>query len=139
MKRRKVVAVAIATPIVLVVAVLIVPPMVLRDALAPASLAPYVEAARADLRSHSIEGPLFWWPVHFQFVDARCSSTYPGRVALIFEAWRPPYLSKSYGVAWRGSFPTSFDDGWGGGIGMGSVYDDDEFVYQMGENTVSCP
>jgi len=136
---RRIVASSVVALIGVLVAIVVLPPLLLRDAPAPASLAPFIDSARASVRSMSIEGPLFWWPVHFQFIEARCSSEHSGRVALIFEAWRPPYLGKTYAVAMRGSFPTSPDDSWGGGLGMGSVYDDDEFIYQMGENTIACP
>jgi hypothetical protein len=132
-------AIAAAAIVGTIAAIYSLPPVLLRDASAPASLKPFVDGARATIRSQAIEGPLFWWPLHLRFVEARCSSTPRTGVALIFEEWRPPYRSTTYAVAWRGSMPTSADGAWGGGIGMHRVYDDEEFVYQMGLNTVVCP
>lgn len=120
------------------VVIILLPPLLLRDAPPPLSLAAFIDGARAKLRSEAIEGPLFWWPLHLRFVEARCSAMHPGRVALVFDEWRPPYLTPTYAVARRGSMPSTPDDSWMGGLGMRSVYDDDEFTYQMGTNTVPC-
>lgn len=139
MRIRRLIAIVIAALITLVLAVIALPPLLVRDAAPPTSLAPFVDGARAEIRSHSIEGPWFWWPLHLRFVEARCSPDRPGHVALIFEEWRPPYTRVTYAAAWRGSMPTSPDDGWAGGLGMDSIFDDDEFVYQMGTNTIPCP
>jgi len=136
---QRLVAIVLSALIAIVVAVVALPPLLLRDAPAPASLARFVDGARAQLRSESIEGPLFWWPLHLRFAEARCSTDRQGRVALVFEAWRPPYLGTAFAVAWRGSLPSSPEDSWGGAFGTGSVFDDDEFVYQMGTNTTPCP
>jgi len=128
----------IAALIAIVLAVVALPPLLVRDGPAPASLAPFVDSARAQLRSEAIDGPFFWLPLHLRFSEARCSVDQPGRVALVFDVWRPPYLGTPFAVAMRGSFPSGPADSWGGGFGTGSIFDDDEFIYQMGTNTIPC-
>jgi hypothetical protein len=135
---RKIAAFAVGIPLAVLLVVWL-PTLALGDERAPASVAPFVDSARSSLRSEAIEGPFFWWPLHLRFVEARCSVEYPGRVALVFEAWRPPYLSKSWAFAVRGSMPTSADDGWGGGFGSQPADEGDEFQYQIGAGSVPCP
>ena len=111
------------------------PLLVWPDASAPASLARYVPVARQQLLRRAIDRLL--WPLHLRFVEARCSSD--GKVALVFEEVRPLLPWRTFAVAWRGSMPTSPDQGWGGGTGMASVLDDAEFVQVMGSDTFACP
>ncbi len=132
MKLRRVLGVFVLGLCALALAVTLLPPVVLPDAPAPASLARFVDGAR---RRISAEAPLLW-PLHVRFVAARCSGQ---RVALIFERWQPPYLGTPYAIAMRGSTPTSVDDSWMLAMGRGSPDADDEFLYQMGADTIACP
>lgn len=109
------------------------PPVLLPDAPAPASLAPFVASARHQLW---VEGTLLV-PPYLRFVEARCQVGGTA-VALVFEEWRFPYLNRNYAYAIHGSMPTAGDDGWGGGFGVTSLATDDEFLFQMGSNSKPC-
>jgi hypothetical protein len=106
-----------------------VPPLVLRDALAPAELAPYVDDARSSV-GQNIEGLL---PVHLRFTHARCRAD--GGSVLIFEQWQPPYLGVRYAYAMAGDSPPN---SWGGGTGFEDLTSDSEIAYFMGSNEVDC-
>ena len=136
MRVRRIITIVMLSLGGIVLALVVLPPLLLRDAQAPATLSPFIDGARAQLKSELVDGPLFWWPNYLRFTEARCSVVYPGRVALVFELWRPPYVPPAYAVAMRGSMPSSTSDSWGGGWGIGSVYGDTEFIYQMGADAV---
>lgn len=112
------------------------PAVVWPDARAPESVADFVPAVREQLWRTATEGLRL--PLHLRFLEARCQVEGTS-VALIFEAFRPPYLFPSYAVAVRGSLPTSTDDSWAGAYGIRSVERDPEFIQLMGNDTVPCP
>jgi hypothetical protein len=136
MNRPRKLALAALVLVAVVVGLFVLPPVLLADAPAPASLAAYVPSARDQLWKHATDGLRL--PLHLRFVEARCWAD-GGAVALVFEEWRPPYLRVTYAYAIRGSMPTSADDAWGGGFGVASLSTDDEFVFQMGADSVRCP
>ena len=111
-----------------------VPPLLLRDAAAPAQVAPLVDDARHTVIGNSRVFPL---PLHPRFIDARCFKD--GFIALYFEEWVPPYLGVRYAVA-VGELGAPVN-GWEGGyhldsIGPGSTFDQ-EWVPLLGDE-VSC-
>ena len=109
--------------------VIILPPLVLRDAPAPTVLAPYVRSARASVRQN-IEGLL---PVHLRYVGARCRAG--GGTVILFEQWQPPYLNVRYAYAMAGSLPTA---GWSGGTGWDDLAEDPEIAAFLGSKEVVC-
>ena len=119
---------------VLVVGAFTLPPVLLPDAPFPASVAPWLAGARDSAWDHATDDLRL--PLHLRFVTARCTAG--GRVAVIFEEWRPPYLGPRYSIAMRGSMPTDEADAWGGAVGVRSWEDDNEFVYQMGTEHRAC-
>jgi len=134
-KRQEPVTMAQAAAAALAGALEAVPSVVWPDAPAPASLERSVPVAREWMWDRAFDA--FPWPLHLRFIEVRCGSD--GAVALVFEEIRPLLPLRTYAVAWRGSMPSSSDDGWGGGTGMPSVLDDAEFIHIMGPDTVACP
>lgn len=106
-----------------------VPPLVLRDARAPAHIAPYVGDARASLLGEVDQVV----PIHLRFVAARCRAD--GGALLVFEHWEAPYLAVRYSYAMSGTWPPS---AWGGGIGMEDLAGNPEIAAFMGADEVSC-
>jgi hypothetical protein len=113
----------------------VTPSVIWPDAPAPASVAPYVSAAREQVWGNAIERLL--WPLHLRFVEARCSRD--SAVALIYQEIRPLLPLRTYAYAARSSMPTSTEDAWGGGSGIWSVLDDPEFVRLRGPDSGACP
>ena len=108
---------------------IVVPPVVLRDAAAPARLAPYVDNARASVSQH-VDGLL---PRHLRYIGARCRAG--GGAVFIFEQWQPPYLGNRYAYGMTGSFPPN---GWGGGTGIDALRNDPEIAFFLGTREVDC-
>ncbi len=105
------------------------------DSPVPPSLAAFLPAARQQLWSEATDGLRL--PLHLTFVDARCAAN--GSVAVIFEEHRPPYTESHFAYAVRDSMPMAADDAWSGGYGIsGSVFDDGEFTWLMGHDTIPC-
>jgi hypothetical protein len=119
-----------------VLGVIFLPPVVWPDPAIPASVAPYIPAARAALWTEATDG--LQVPLHLTFVEARCAED--GAVALIFEEHRPPYGETRYAYAIRGSMPTTADNAWGGGFRVPApVERDAEFIHLMGTDPGPCP
>ena len=106
-----------------------VPPLVLRDAPAPARIAPFVGDARSSLVREA-QGLL---PLHLRYAEARCRRD--GGALLVFEQWEPPYVGSRYAYAMSGAWPPS---GWGGGIGIGDLRGDAEIAAFLGTDEVHC-
>ncbi len=112
-----------------IVATAAVPPLVLRDARAPAHVAPYVGEARARLLGE-LDDLL---PAHLRFVAARCRED--GGALLVFEQREPPYLGVRYSYVMSGTWPPT---GWGGGIGMEDLDGDPEIAAFLMPGEVPC-
>jgi hypothetical protein len=106
-----------------------VPPLVLRDAPAPAHIAPFLGDARSSLFREAVR----LLPLHLRFAEARCRRD--GGALLVFEQWEPPYLGFRYGYVMSGTWPPT---GWGGGVGMVDLRSDPEIAAFMGTDEVPC-
>jgi hypothetical protein len=106
------------------------PPVLLRDAPAPARIAPHVADARASVWGAAFRFPL---PLHLRFVGARCRAD--GGEVLVFEQWEPPYLMVRYGYAMTGRWPPL---GWSGGSNWDDLADDPEIAQFLGSEEVPC-
>jgi hypothetical protein len=108
---------------------IVVPPLVLRDAAAPAHIEPFLSDARARLYGEAVR----LLPLHLRFVEARCRRD--GGALLVFEQWELPYLGSRYGYVMSGTWPPT---GWGGGVGMIDLRGDPEIAAFMGTDEVPC-
>lgn len=130
MKALRILGISALALVAVVLALTLLPPVLLPEAPAPASIARFVDGARRRIWTEAT------LPLHVRFVTAQCAGE---RVALIFELWQSPHLGTAYAIAMRGSMPTSVDDMWGLAMGRDSASIADEFLYQMGANTIPCP
>ena len=112
-----------------IVGTVAVPALVLRDADAPAHIAPYVGDARARLLGE-LDDLL---PAHLRFVAARCRAG--GGALLVFEQREPPNLGVRYSYAMSGTWPPT---GWSGGIGMDELDGDPEIAAFLMPGEVPC-
>ncbi len=113
----------------IVIGSITVPPLLLRDAPAPARIAPFVDDARTRLLDE-IDHVV---PIHLRLVAARCRAD--GGALLVFEHWEPPYLVVRHSYAMSGTWPPS---GWGGGIGMEDLAGDPEIAAFLMSGEVPC-
>ena len=129
MSRRRSLALVVTALPAVAIAAIVLPPIVLRDAPAPARIASYVEAGRSDLRGN-IDG----LPPHLRFVAARCRAD--GGVMLVFEQWAPPYLVVPYAYVMSGHWPPL--QGWSGGANWHDLADDPEVAAFFGSSEIAC-
>lgn len=110
-------------------ALFVFPSTVWPDRPIPSRFAPYVDSARASIRSN-IEGIRI---VHLRLDSVRCRRD--GAAAIIFEQREPPYLNTSYAYAISGTWPPV---GWDGGVGIHDAAADPELAYFLGADEVPC-
>ena len=99
------------------------------DAPVPASVAPFLESARAELLAQS-DDPLD----AFAFRSARCRAD--GGLVLVFDRLRGGGRV-GYGFTMSGA-PAAEPTGWGGGFGRGELGDDPEVVAFLAGDEVPC-
>lgn len=115
----------------LLLGMVVVPPIVLPDRPAPASVAGLIDDARHSIWTNADDAGLI---VHLRFVEARCARA--NAVILIFEEWRPPYLGPRHAFA-VGSMG---GESWGGGTGQDDMSGiEEELTFNFGADQHPCP
>ncbi len=131
MSRLRAQALSSAILAAIVVAMIALPPIVLRDEPAPDRIAPYVDVGRDNLRGNIDDHAL---PPHLRFIGARCRAD--GGVMLVYEQWAPPYLTVPYAFVMSGHWPPQ--EGWSGGVNWHDLADDPEVVAFFGSSEIPC-
>lgn len=109
---------------------LLAPGALFPDATAPPTIAPYIDAARADLASNLDDRELL--PIHLRFLRADCPAE--GGAALVFEQRTFPYLEVRYAYAISTTWPPS---AWSGGGNLDDPVDNDLAKF-LGGREVPC-
>lgn len=91
---------AAALALALALAATVIAPCAFRDAPVPARAQPWLEAGRRSIAGHV---DWFPWPLHVQFVEARCTED---EVVLLYAQRQVPYLETRYGFKRAGAGPT---------------------------------
>jgi len=130
MRWRRFLLAASVAPVALI-GVLWGPNVLFADSAAPASVRPYVEAARADLASNLNDHQLL--PFHLRFLRAECRAE--GGAVFIFEQRVFPYTEVKYAYAMSGFWPPS---AWSGGAQLDVPWDT-EMARLLGGHSVPCP
>jgi predicted ABC-type sugar transport system permease subunit len=112
------------------VAVVVAPSALFADASAPVTIAPFVDAGRADLAGNFNDHQVL--PFHLRFVRAECRAS--GGAVLVFEQRTFPYTDVRYAYVMSGYWPPI---AWSGGAGL-SAATDDEMAAFLAEGIVPC-